>query len=108
MIRGTTPTFQLTVNGVEDLTPADHVYVTIQQGPVTLTLTGDELEISQNVISCFLTQDKSMQLIEQQKAKLQVNWTYAPDSSGIVKRAATRVKEIVIGEQLLRRVLPNG
>ena len=108
MIRGTTPTFRLTVKGIEDLTLADHVYVTIQQGPVTLTLTGDELEINENVISCYLTQDKSMQLIEQQKAKLQVNWTYAPDSSGIVKRAATRVKEIVIGEQLLRRVLPNG
>lgn len=106
MIRGTTPTFRLTVKGVDDLTLADHVFVTIQQGPTELTLTGDELEIDENVISCYLTQEKSLQLVEQQKAKIQVNWTYAPDGDGIVKRAATVVKVIVIGEQLLRRVLP--
>ena len=106
MIRGTTPTFQLTVNGVEDLTLADHVYVTIQQGPVALTLTGDELEIHANVISCYLSQVNSLKLIEMQKAKLQVNWTYPPEETGAVKRAATRVKEIVVGEQLLRKELP--
>lgn len=108
MIRGTTPTFRLTVNGVEDLSPAEHVYVTIEQGPVRLTLTGDELEVEENVISCYLTQEKSLQLVERAKAKIQVNWTYAPDSSGIVKRAATVVKEINIGEQLLKKVLPDA
>ena len=108
MIRGTTPTFRLTVKGIEDLTLADHVYVTIQQGPTTLTLTGDELEIDENVICCYLTQEKSLQLIERQKAKIQVNWTYAPDGDGIVKRAATVVKEITIGEQLVKKVLPDG
>lgn len=106
MIRGTTPTFRLTVTGIADLTPAEHVYVTVQQGPVLLTLTGEELEIEANVISCYLTQEKSLQLIERQKAKIQVNWTYAADGAGVVKRAATVVKEITIGEQLVKKVLP--
>lgn len=104
MIRGTTPTFRLTVKGIEDLTLADHVYVTIQQGPTTLTLTGDELEIDENVICCYLTQEKSLQLVERQKAKIQVNWTY--EEGADVRRAATVVREITIGEQLVREVLP--
>ena len=106
MIRGTTPTFRLTVNGIADLSEADHVYVTIQQGPATLTLTGDELEIENNVIFCYLTQEKSLQLVERQKAKIQVNWTYNDAVGTQARRAATVVKEINIGEQLLRRVLP--
>ena len=104
MIRGTTPTFRLTISGGVDLSEADHVYVTIRQGQTDINLTDSELEIDENVISCWLTQEKSLQLTEGAKAKVQVNWTY--DDDGVVKRAATVVKEIVIGEQLLRRVLP--
>lgn len=107
MIRGTTPTFRLTISGGVDLSLADHVFVAIQQGPITLELTGDELEIDGNVISCYLTQEKSLKLVERSKAKLQVNWTYAAETPGAgERRAATVVKEITIGEQLLRRVLP--
>ena len=108
MIRGTTPTFRLTISGGVDLSLAEHVYVAIRQGPILIELTGDELEIDANVVSCYLTQEKSLLLTEGAKAKIQVNWTYPPEQSGVVKRAATVVKDILIGEQLIRRVLPDA
>lgn len=105
MIRGTTPTFRLTISGDVDLSLADNVYVSIKQGNTYVELTGDELEIDGNVISCYLSQEKSLRLIENVKAKIQVNWLYN-DAYGNVKRDATVVKEITIGEQLIKRVLP--
>lgn len=105
MIRGTTPTFTLTISDYVDLSLARNVYVTIKQGNVVFELTGDELEINQNVISCYLTQDKSLRLAENTKTKIQVNWTYLDDETHTIKRAATVVREIMIGEQLVRRVL---
>ena len=106
MIRGTTPTFTLTISGDVDLSLADNVYVSIRQGTVDIELTGDELEIDGNVILCWIPQQKSLKLIENAKAKIQVNWTYRDGQSGDVKRAATIVKEITVLEQLIRRVLP--
>ena len=110
MIRGTTPTFRLTIQPKQgqsvDLSLADNVYVAIKQGNTTIELTGDELEIDENVVSCYLTQEKSLKLVENASAKIQVNWTYT-DISNAVKRAATIVKEIRVGEQLIRRVLPD-
>ena len=105
MIRGTTPTFTLTISNYVDLSLAQNVYVTIKQGNTTFELTGDELSIDQNVISCYLTQEKSLKLAENTKTKIQVNWTYLDDETHTIKRAATVVKEIMIGEQLVRRVL---
>ena len=107
MIRGTTPTFRLTITGGVDLHAADHIYITIKQGPVTLELTDYDLT-ADNVLECYLTQEQSLQLNEGMKSKIQVNWTYPEDNDGIVKRAATVVKEITIGEQLLRKVLPSA
>lgn len=110
MIRGTTPTFRLTIQpkqGSIDLSVADNVYVAIKQGNTTIELTRDELEIDENVISCWIPQEKSLRLVEGSAAKLQVNWTYT-DIDSTTKRAATVVKEISVGEQLIRRVLPDG
>lgn len=104
MIQGTTPTFKCKVVGSVDLQKAENVYVTITQGNTEITMTGDELTVTENTISCFLTQKKSLLLQAGQGAKIQVNWTYE-DTSGEMRRAATRVKEIPIGEQLLRRVI---
>ena len=110
MIRGTTPTFRLTIQPKQgqsvDLSLADNVYVAIKQGATTIELTGDELEIDENVISCWISQEKSMRLVDNSKAKIQVNWTYT-DIDSTTKRAATVVKEISVGEQLIKRVLPD-
>lgn len=105
MIRGTTPTFQLTIVGNVDLSLANNIYVSIKQATAYIELSGSELEVDGNVVSCWIPQEKSLKLIDGAKAKIQVNWTYT-DESNSIKRAATCVKEIEIGEQLIRRVLP--
>lgn len=107
MIRGTTPTFRLTISGDVDLTEAEHIFITIRQPCVDIQLTEADCElVSAKVISCWLTQEQSLKLSENAHAKLQVNWTYPPDSAGAVKRAATRVKNIIVSEQLIGRALP--
>lgn len=108
MIRGTTPTFRLTISGDVDLTKAEHIWITIKQPNVEIQLTeGDYELVSEKVIDCWLTQEESLKLTESAKAKLQVNWTYPVTEQGTLpSRAATRVKEIMIGEQLIGRELP--
>lgn len=103
MIRATTPTFKLTIGGDVDLTVADKIVVSISQVNTHLELTGDALEVSTNSISCWVTQEQSLRLLPAE-AKLQVNWTYI-DEHGNVKRAATNIATITIGDNLLKRVL---
>lgn len=104
MIRGTTPTFSLTITGDVNLAEAENIYVTIRQGPVVITLTGDRLQIVDKTISCWLTQEESLKLQEKTTAKVQVNWTYL-ENGEYTRRAATVVKDIPIGIQLLGRVI---
>lgn len=105
MIRATTPTFTLTISGDSvDLTQATSVYVTIAQGDNVITLTGDDLTITENTISCFLNQEQALSLFGNSPAKIQVNWTYT-DATDVIKRAATKVVTIQIGEQLLKQVI---
>ena len=106
MIRATTPTFTLTVTGKPvDLSLAENVYVTLKQGSYALELTGEDLTIDENVISCFLNQEQSLRFTENSPAKIQVNWTYIDPDGITVRRAATKVKEIPISEQLMKRVI---
>lgn len=104
MIRATTPTLTLTISGDSvDLTAAANIYVTIAQGCNEITLTDDALTVTENTVSCFLTQEQALTLTNA-AAKIQVNWTYT-DADGSTKRAATKVVIIQIGEQLLKRVI---
>ena len=45
-----------------------------------------------------------MSLREGQKAEVQLNWTYT-GADGKSRRAATPVKEVTIGRQLLKQVI---
>lgn len=106
MVRATTPTFELTVTGeAVDLSQAENVYVAIKQRNLTIEMTGDELSIVGNKVSCYLSQEKSLQLIEGANAKIQVNWTYLAQDGQTVLRAATCVGSIPITEQLIQRVI---
>lgn len=106
MIRGTTPTFTLTVgdSGL-DLTQASNVYVTVTQGNKRVTKTGNDLTVSGNVVSCWLSQTETLAFKSGQTAEIQVNWIYTEE--GATKRAATDPKRIVVGFQLLPEVLPS-
>ena len=106
MIRGTTPTFTLKIadDSDVDLTQANRVYFTICQGAKIITKSGEQLEVSGKTVSVFLDQEDSMSLREGQKAEVQLNWTYT-DADGKSRRAATPVKEVTIGRQLLKQVI---
>lgn len=105
MIPATTPTFNLTIKGEVDLHLADHIYITIRQGPTVITIDSDHFRIAaDNKLSCYLTQAQSLQLVEGSPAKIQVNWTYTTIQDEI-RRAATKTATICVTEQLLRRVV---
>lgn len=106
MVNGTTAPITLTVgeSGEVDLTAALNVYVTLSQGGINITLTGDDLTISSNTVEFNLTQSQSLQLSAGAPVLVQVNWTYI-DNNGETQRAATRTKKITVTEQLLNRVI---
>ena len=101
MVRATTPTLTLHIaDDSIDLTEARAVYVTVAQGATVITKTGDDLEVSENSVSCRLTQEESLTL-RPGTAEVQVNWTYL-DLDSTTRRASTTVKTIRIEQQLLQ------
>lgn len=106
MIRGTTPTFMLKIkNESVDLSAANNVYFTIGQGAKSITKTDQDLEIPDGrTVMVFLNQEESLSLRDGQMAEIQLNWTYL-DKDGNTRRAATRVKEIMLEKQLIRAVI---
>ena len=83
MIRGTTPTFRLTIGGKVDLTKAKTVCVTLTQKNTQIDLSGSELEITKNTVACFLPQKQSLLLKEGESAEIQVNWTYEDEAGSV-------------------------
>lgn len=113
MIRGTTPTFSFwpqnrdgTPIAQEVIDRADYLVVTISQPCVKIDLDGDRIVVGDQTITCFLTQEQSLQLTENKKAEVMLNWTYPPDETGFVKRDAAGPGVLLISKQLLGRVLP--
>ncbi len=105
MIRGTTPTITMNItNGGElDLTKAAEVYVTMRQGQRVITKKND-LVVSAKSVSFYLSQRETLSLKEG-PAYLQINWAYADAVNKTKRRAATKIKQIEIREQLLEEVI---
>ncbi len=82
-----------------NLNNATAVYVTIRQGNVLMTFTGDALTLNGYHVTAYLSQQDSAKLRDGQEAFVQVNWLIG-DS-----RAATDPATFTVGEQLLRKVL---
>ena len=105
MIRGTTPTFTLTLNDETlDLTSAQNVYVTFKQGykdyvKASVTKSGYDIVVSEKEVSVCLTQKESLQFKEG-PLYIQVNWTYADGS-----RACSEIVKIEVKENLLLSVI---
>ena len=101
MIRGTTPDYILTLDGV-DLS-GKTVYVTIAQSARKLTLTGDELSIavdqSGSTIAFMLTQKATLYLMDG-PARVQVKFI---DSTGYVQ--ASEIATLTVDKALLERVI---
>lgn len=106
MIRGTTPTITFTIQNQDvDLTAAENVYVTFAQGMTAIQKQNDDLEIEARTVSVWLTQDESLKLADGSSCDVQINWTFLAADGETVRRAATEVKTINIGKQLLKRVI---
>lgn len=100
MIRGTTPTFVLTLEDENvDLTLAENVYVTFSQLPLVITKTGDDLEVSKNEVDVYLSQEETLSFVAS-TLEIQVNWTY---SEG--KRASSDIARIHLERNLINEVL---
>ena len=103
MVRGTTPTFILTLDDV-DLT-GTNVYVTFKQDKgdcpkgLLLTKTGDDLTIEENVVSVYLSQEETLRFARG-KLYIQVNWTF---DNG--KRACSEIALVKVDNNLLNGVL---
>lgn len=98
--RATTPTLALTFSKDDlDLTTAQNVYVTLEQGEKSLTKSGSVINVTANRIEIFLSQSETLKFAEGD-VKIQANWT--AEGGG---RAASAVKTINMSEQLLRKVV---
>lgn len=98
--RATTPTFVCTFE--EDglnLTEAHNVYVTFEQRSMSLTKSGEDLEIEPKQITVYLSQEETLQF-STGLVEIQANWTMANE-----KRACSEVVKIELSKQLLRRVI---
>lgn len=100
MVRGTTPTFQLKITDDDvDLTQALNVYATFKQLGIQLDKSGEDIVVNEKQVDVYLTQEETLQFSEGD-IEIQLNWTYANGS-----RAATIIKRVHIGKNLIGRVL---
>ena len=106
IVKGTTPTFTFTFSDAGlDLTTASHVYVTFSIRGVVVTKKDSDLTVTENSVSCDLTQAETLQFITWDTlgdvpVAVQVNWTY---TGGL--RAASEIQNVVFARQLLNEVV---
>ena len=96
MIRWTTPTYELTIEGV-DLTGFD-VYVTFSQHGDVVTVENPTMAVDKGntTITCSLSQTESA-AFRAGEMDVQVNWVDASHN-----RCATLVKQVPVDAQLLQ------
>lgn len=100
MIRGTTPTFKLTLNDeTVDLTQALNVYATFKQLNTLITKSGVDIEVTANEVDVYLSQAETLQFSEGY-IDVQLNWTYTDG-----RRACSNIIKVAIGRNLINEVL---
>ena len=106
MVPYTTPSFVITINGDVDLRQASAVFVTVVQGPVSVTKSGADVQISNNgtTVSVWLSQTESMQF-GIGTAYAQVNWTYMDVAAEEIRRLSTEPLVVKVSEQLYKQVI---
>ena len=100
MIRGTTPTFKLTLTDTSvDLTQAQNVYASFSQANVKIVKTGEDLDVMPQEVDVYLTQEESLRFTTG-TLNIQLNWTYAGG-----QRACTNIINVDVGTNLIGKVL---
>ena len=97
MRRGTTPTLELTLTGVEAIA-ADTLYVTLKQSHIEITKTNSDLSIedgdSESVINLYLSQQETLSL-RKGTCEIQVRGINALGDAWASDIAAINIKEIL-------------
>ena len=99
MVRGTTPTFRLSIDSDIDLTEMDNVYATFQQGEYLVTKTGEDIEVLPQEVDVYFSQEETL-MFNKGTVDIQLNWTF---ENG--KRACSNIVNTYIGENLVGEVL---
>ena len=104
MIRGCTETLTLEIEDQSLVLPsADNVFVSIAQGSMTITKTGEDITVNGNTVEVALTQQESLRL-KKGTSEIQVNWLEESLAEG-KKRIATIPITFKVDKQLLPKVL---
>lgn len=97
MRRGTTPTLELTLTGV-DAIASDTLYVTLKQSQREITKTNDDLSIeageTESVINLYLSQQETLSL-RKGTCEIQVRGINALGDAWASDIAAINIKEIL-------------
>ena len=83
------------------------IYVTFckMDGSLIMTKTGDDLNITNNSVEVYLTQEETLSFPNGQ-IQVQLNWLY-PEGNR-VKRACSEIMSISAKKNLIDEVLTNG
>jgi len=102
MYRYTTPTFTLTFPEGTALDQASQVFVSFgnSSGEEILRLTGDAIEVSDNVIEVYLSQEQTKDL-PTPSVQIQANWIYTDGN-----RACSNIVSVSVRRNMLEEVLP--
>lgn len=99
MFRGTTPTLTLTFpEGTEFTGTTVYVSLSDDKRKEIMRITGEDLEITENVISIYLSQEQTLALPP--IVLIQVNWTY-----GTGERACSNIVSFDTKRNLINEVL---
>ena len=100
MIRGTTPTFKLSIDDESiDLTEMNNVYATFQQDEYLVTKTGEDIEVYPQEVDVYFSQEESLRF-NKGTVNIQLNWTF-----GDGRRVCSNIVNTYIGENLVGEVL---
>lgn len=98
--RYTTPVFTLTFTEQSlDLTQAAEVFVTFKQACKVITITGENLEVTEKTISVSFSQEETAQFFEGD-VEIQANWVMVDGN-----RAASEVVMYQFTKNLLQAVI---
>ena len=97
MYRGTTPTLTLTLPEGTDFTGAT-VYVSLSDDHRNEPMRVTDLDIEDNVISLFLSQEQTLALPK--RVLIQVNWTYGDGTRACSNIVSFDTKKNLINEVL--------
>lgn len=99
MVQATTPTFILTLPDTVDLTQANHIVWTLEQGKSKISKSDDDLTFDAHTVTVSLTQEETLRLAKG-TAQMQLNWSYADGS-----RACSNIANVPVDPNLYKAVI---